>query len=666
MIIEAITMENFRQFNGKHQITFSTDTTANVTVVMGKNGAGKTTLEQAFTWCLYGENTFSDKELINRDVRNAMPIGNTVKVEAALIVHNKSRRYMIRRRQIVTKRSIDKCAAGEDFKVMVQNQNGDWEDMPKLVQAKAAVEEMLPQKLAGFFFFDGERIDTMSKDLLQKRRSEDFKNAVRALVGLDILQATKDRFGPDTLKRTVTGSLLSKIDVKNNDELSEISNRIDSLEHEIKKYEKEKEDCYGWLDRINKTLAEYDREFGSMQKAIDNGAEYSRIKSKISAEEKKKVKDEAETLKYFSENIFSILLQPLLLDVLQEIPQNKKLSLGVPYIHAKTIEYLLKQGRCICGTDLHDNAACVKALEDLRHGLPPYSLNTMLSNFVKDIKNNAREAKNKYGYFMKYTNDALGHDENINEYSNDLKLLENQLPDQDRISTLNKNKKEAEATKKQLRTKYDTVAYTIGEKTKEKNRLQRKREDIIITNKRNVVNNLYYRYALAVYNELEKEYREKEKTTRETLEFIINEIFSSIYNGRIGISINDDYLVKTYLYDNKSDDDLEKNTAQSYAVIFAFITGIIKMHFYDKQEKNAGKLNEDDGLPLVMDAPLSAFDKDRIKRICEELPKIAKQVIIFIKDTDGDIAEEYMKSVIGKKWLLLADSETSSRIEERN
>ena len=90
------------------------------------------------------------------------------------------------------------------------------------------------------------------------------------------------------------------------------------------------------------------------------------------------------------------------------------------------------------------------------------------------------------------------------------------------------------------------------------------------------------------------------------------------------------------------------------------------MHFEDKKKKNNGQLNKDDGLPLVMDAPLSAFDKDRIKRICEELPQIAKQVIIFIKDTDGDIAEEYMKDVIGKKWLIQADSQTSSKIIERN
>ena len=31
-----------------------------------------------------------------------------------------------------------------------------------------------------------------------------------------------------------------------------------------------------------------------------------------------------------------------------------------------------------------------------------------------------------------------------------------------------------------------------------------------------------------------------------------------------------------------------------------------------------------------------------------------------------DIAEEYMKDVIGKKWLIQADSQTSSKIVERS
>lgn len=59
-----------------------------------------------------------------------------------------------------------------------------------------------------------------------------------------------------------------------------------------------------------------------------------------------------------------------------------------------------------------------------------------------------------------------------------------------------------------------------------------------------------------------------------------------------------------------------------------------------------------DTYPLVMDAPLSDFDKTRIGTICNLLPVVAEQVIIIIKDTDGDLAEEHMCDRIGRRYTI--------------
>lgn len=50
-----------------------------------------------------------------------------------------------------------------------------------------------------------------------------------------------------------------------------------------------------------------------------------------------------------------------------------------------------------------------------------------------------------------------------------------------------------------------------------------------------------------------------------------------------------------------------------------------------------------------MDAPLSTLDNQRIKIVCDTLPQIADQVIIFIKDTDGKVAEQYFGNAIGRR-----------------
>ena len=49
----------------------------------------------------------------------------------------------------------------------------------------------------------------------------------------------------------------------------------------------------------------------------------------------------------------------------------------------------------------------------------------------------------------------------------------------------------------------------------------------------------------------------------------------------------------------------------------------------------------------------------RIKNVCDVIPNIARQVIIFIKDTDGNIAKSEMQNKIGIEYeVSLVDSET--------
>ena len=43
-------------------------------------------------------------------------------------------------------------------------------------------------------------------------------------------------------------------------------------------------------------------------------------------------------------------------------------------------------------------------------------------------------------------------------------------------------------------------------------------------------------------------------------------------------------------------------------------------------------------------------DQKRIKNICEVIPEIARQVIIFIKDSDGNIAKNEMFDKIGIEY----------------
>ena len=69
MILEQITVENFRQFRGRQSLQFATGGPGkgkNVTVILGENGRGKTGLFRALMFCLYGDCSLAQDEDVKR------------------------------------------------------------------------------------------------------------------------------------------------------------------------------------------------------------------------------------------------------------------------------------------------------------------------------------------------------------------------------------------------------------------------------------------------------------------------------------------------------------------------------------------------------------------------------------------------------------------------
>ena len=124
-----------------------------------------------------------------------------------------------------------------------------------------------------------------------------------------------------------------------------------------------------------------------------------------------------------------------------------------------------------------------------------------------------------------------------------------------------------------------------------------------------------------------------------------------MYDGEIHLELNDDYSVTVNVDEIDTSEEVWKTSSgQTLAIILAFILGILDLAKDMTREKDS--LLKGDTYPLVMDAPLSDFDKTRIGTICNLLPAVAEQVIIIIKDTDGDLAEEHMRERIGRRYTI--------------
>ena len=99
MLLKKLRLENFRQFIGKQEVVFSTDSERNVTIIMGENGSGKTAFAQAFTWCLYGETDFQDRSMLNKAIAVEMLPENNKKVRVDLYLSHRGTDYTMTREQ---------------------------------------------------------------------------------------------------------------------------------------------------------------------------------------------------------------------------------------------------------------------------------------------------------------------------------------------------------------------------------------------------------------------------------------------------------------------------------------------------------------------------------------------------------------------------------------
>lgn len=644
MLLKSLKLKDFRQFKGVQKIDFSTDQEKNVTIIMGENGSGKTTFAQAFTWCLYGKTDFGDKMVLCKAKRLEMKPGDEEKVFAEIeLIHN-GIEYTITRDQIYR---IDETgtvkARNAVFNIAYKNKDGQRE----FVDVNATdirIKEILPIELSKYFFFDGERIGNMSKEI-KKGKSQEFAQAVRGLLGLNAFIAAFDHLKD----RTPSVYNSYKYDASADDRIAKYTQQIEAYEEDIQK--------------INARLEEIDNEeiiardkCNELNEKIKENAESERLarekeecKRQLAAIKSSTIAKTSSMLKTFNSKASTYFAKKLMHDALTELSNAEKLDTGIPDIRDTTIDFLIKRGTCICGNHIQLGNDAYKELIKVLDYIPPQSIGTLIGQFVRECELKSKagddlfvEMEDKYASLRDYELKESQLHENI-------KNIEERLVGMLNVSSLQQDLMRYEKTLRDLKQESARLNNEKGSKETQKNRQETERNELALKDEMNRKTEVYKAYTEYMYQTLKQIYQEKETETRNKLNEYVNDIFKSIYNGGLSLTVDEKYNIQINVVDfDGYNEDVETSTAQSISVIFAFIAGVIKMARENKNSEN--NMLDSEPYPLVMDAPLSAFDKTRIKTVCDALPKVAEQVIIFIKDTDGDIAEEHMGSKVGKRY----------------
>ena len=648
MLLKSLKLQDFRQFKGTQIVHFSTDKNKNVTIMMGDNGSGKTSFAQAFRWCLYGDTDFKDTKLLSKKVAIDMLPGDEKPVEVAIELIHENVEYTITRRLLYKKNTSGDIVAAPASKFVIQfkDATGNIQYVRDL-ETEAKMNEILPADLSRYFFFDGERIEKMGDDI-KRGKSKEFSKAVRSLLGLNsYVQALKHlKENTNNVIRAYRNSYSGGADGK-----------MEKLKNDINTYETRLKDIDTELERVKSSIAIDSENVVNLKLEISkNNTSTELMKQREECVRKIKNLENDKNIKtklflgYFNDDqVNNYFTMKMMYQSLSELKGAEKLDKGIPHIHAETIDYLIKNGKCICGTKLEIGSEHYNALNELRNYIPPKSIGNLIGDFTTACELRARgaasfksEMEDKYRSISQFTYDKSALEEEINRITGKLNNLQN-------VSKLSQDLSVKENNLRKLNEKLESLIQDKGVVENEKGKAETELNNLSLTSEKNQEIGKYMAYAEYVYDVLKADYTKKEDETREKLADTVNTIFKKIYDGGFSLSLDKQYNIELTAsaggYTVKPGDNLDTSTAQSISIIFAFIAGVIEMN---KNNQSASS----EAYPLVMDAPLSAFDTTRIATVCDVLPKVAEQVIIFIKDTDGDLAEKNMAQKIGTRYTF--------------
>ncbi len=663
MLIKSIDIENFRIFAGRQYVEFSTDRDKNVTLIMGDNGGGKTTFAQAFSWCLYGTTTFKRAdELLSLTVGAEMPVGSEKRVTVCLALEHNGREYRIARFQDYRKEGNGNVKAMSPvLTISYKAEDGQHEPIVDEQEKRDIINEIIPASISSYFFFDGERVEKMGKEI-QNGKSKEFKAAVESLLGLSAISAAIRHLNVGS--QSVLKSYARDFNASGDEDYAVAVQTIAAAESRIENLEAEIEELQDLKAGAEDKRDKFKTELESLKESREWASERERLEGEIRDLEKEIEKAQDRLLKKFNTESWSFFVAPVFNMAIEAINNSSiELKEAPTGVNAETISDIIESRECLCGTEIVPGTKAFDKLQSWLELVPPEHMGAAISNFKQkcevaiatkttlaaDIEYYMQEIRQKQ-------NKIIQKEKRVEELASLLESARDSSPVEKKLQTAKRKIREYE---EQINDK--NIAKGMAEANKSD--AESKKKSLSVHDETNKRISREMAYAEYIFSTLNAEHERQEALTRTDLEREINSIFHEFFNGNLELELDDKYNVRVRSRDMGAK-EVETSEGQTVAVIFAFIAGVIRLATESKRRDDEMLLTE--SYPLVMDAPMSKLDKKRIEAICDVVPRIAEQTIIMIKDTDGELAKGYLTPRIGVEYAIVnIEPERKSAIERK-
>ena len=648
MILNKVSITNYRQYRDV-VIDIASDPNNNFTIIKGNNGTGKTTLLNALTWCLYGTEIHSYGQYTAMDICNNKSVklaedneNIDVCVEMEFI-NDRGELLTFKRNKVFYKSEGNLRERISGNKFVVIKQEGD--DFKIYEEDHHTVKKTIPKQVEEYFFFDGARLG----QYFQRTSKKNIKDSVFNLSQLNLVERVSgnltkviDQYTSKQKKiNPAVGSVNEKI---NACEIAktEYEQKIKEAEEEINEHELEIED-------ITKQLVQ----MGSVD--VKNAVkDEKRLEREISSLQNKLIGSDGDGGKIGERRNLILKTYPYLksyksfLRFLELGEDSRKKKYIPPKFKRSFLEDMLKEGVCICGTNLDEDEEHKQRIIDLLNETNPLTDESeKITSDLDHVKqvilrrvSNFREDSLKINSEIKYLNDSIK--EKNDELKNVRAILENNS-----IEEI----KSMEAIKQDLKLRVKTLSNKIISYHTEIRILEDEKARLETTARKQKKNS----EKIALFDRKIEFCRDAEKAAqyikntctnnmRKEIQKLTKEKFLQVQwkeNEFIDLSIDGQYEISILNRAGNIEKPGDLSDGEKLILGLCFMSALHKISGFN--------------LPIVMDTPLGVLDDDFRENFAKFLPKFVegKQIIMLVTGTEyTDEFRDVLYDSVGKEYVI--------------
>jgi len=651
MKIRSLEFENFRQFSGAKKIVMSSGTAQNMTVIHGENGSGKTSILNAFKWGFYGHADFEtgDENILNEQAIAAAEKGEHLTVRVEIEFEHDDIIYTAKREQTYIKQDgmVTDEVGGGVFGLTWVDSKGEYGKSPN---PSLHMDQILPEKMHAYFFFNGERIEKLSS----VRSGSEISDAIKNLMGLEIVERTATH-----LLSNVSKVFKNELKLSSTKELSSVigeeTAKQDELDVLVKTINEKKSNC-----------VEFDKEL----KAI--GAQLELIKDAVHLEKRrsqilsrlKQISESIDDINQQRQNLISSRgflafideAQDIVHDILEENREKGQLP---SKIGRQFVDDILSGGKCICSRPLSKgdeyytsvealiSEAGSKDLEDAVYNTSA-EMNAM-GKSREDLFDGLRRLKKDEDKFLAEKNTLSGELDKIAEQTKDVE--DATALQERRESFLNRRDEEIRSIggdEKSAAELKERIKVLVGERE----RLSKLDENATQVRKKIDLAEALGNLAGALHTAASHK-------TRSQLSDRVSKTFRDIMRKDYWAEINEDYDLQIYKDIPGHGKQLvyEKSTGESQIASLSFIGSLVSIA--KERHKEGLQYFKGGVFPIVMDSPYGQLDDTHKQFVARYIPQLAEQIILMATSSQwkGPVADECEKYV-GKHVSLIHHAPT--------